>query len=64
MLYIYIKNMTDKHTTKASWVPLQLRNDAREALDDLRRRDYPKAKSYSEVILALVSEHKSNHVAE
>lgn len=51
--------MADMKTAKSSWAPLQIRNDAREALDNVRTLDYPTKKSYSDVLLALIDEH--NH---
>lgn len=59
--------MADKRKPKAdisSWTSFQLRSDAREALDELRKKNYTTAKSYSDVILALVDEHNNHRKAE
>ena len=42
-----------------TWVPFQIKSDAKQALDDVRNADYPDAKSYGDVLINLINEHNT-----
>jgi len=45
--------------TYTTWAPFQIRSDVKELLDAVRRRDFPQARSYSDVIHSLIDEHNA-----